>query len=349
MKPIDYYSSDESGPEQEAALWVLRQDRGLTAEEQDAFSQWLAENPLHREALAAHRWGWEELDRLAGLQATVHAPPDPDLLQPTRRRAWGRIIRLSRQTQKILWPLAAAAALATGYFMWRPVKEEKMDLAPPSTALAAPIEQRTLEDGSVVELNRGAALVVAYTAQERRITLTRGEANFKVAKNPNRPFIVNAGGVEVRAVGTAFNVRLDNTAVEVLVTEGRVRVDQTIGSTDTVAVPLLEAGNRAVVALSPAAPAPEVESLTPVQVEERLAWQPRLLDFTDAPMRDIVAEFNRRNPVRLVLGSSELADMRLSANFRSDNVEGFVRLMESNFGMQSEWKGETQIVLTRAR
>jgi transmembrane sensor len=83
-------------------------------------------------------------------------------------------------------------------------------------------ERLALPDGSRVELKDGSEVVVQYSASERRVKLTGGEAHFTVWKDKTRPFIVNAAGVEVRAVGTAFNVRLEAKSVEVLVTEGRV-------------------------------------------------------------------------------------------------------------------------------
>ena len=55
------------------------------------------------------------------------------------------------------------------------------------------------------------------------------------------------------------------------------------------------------------------------------------------------------NPVRLVVGEPALGALRLSATFRSDNIEGFVRLMDSNFGMRAEWRSEREIVLRRAK
>ena len=95
--------------------------------------------------------------------------------------------------------------------------------APPTLAL---IEQRTLADGSVVELNRGAVVTERFTPDERRVQLVRGEAHFKVAKDLSRPFVVEVAGIAVRAVGTALNVRLDSAAVDILVTEGQVSVAQ---------------------------------------------------------------------------------------------------------------------------
>jgi len=328
--------------EREAASWVLRLDRRLTAAEQDEYSQWLAADPRHREAVALQRWGWEELDRLTGLQTTVNALPDPDLLAPRRfspvRKFTGYL------------PLVLAASTAVGLFLWWPhpaANPAPEPAAVPSYALAAPIEQRTLEDGSTVELNRGAAIETRFTAGERRVSLLRGEANFTVAKNPARPFIVSASGVEVKAVGTVFNVRLGRTAVEVLVAEGKVQVQQPAAATAVVTP--LTMGQHAVVSLAPFAPAPQAAKLSAAELEQKTAWQPRLLDFTAASLGEIVGEFNRRNPVHLILGDADLATLRLSATFHSDNVEGFVRLMESDFGMRAEWRGETEIVLRKVR
>jgi transmembrane sensor len=338
------------GPADEAALWTLRHDHGLTGTEQDEFSQWLAADPRHRAAWAEHRWGWDELDRLAGLQTSVHAMPDPDLLRP-RRSVWTQVGGAARY-----WAagLAAAAAVALGLFVWGPRAPVSEAPAMPLTfRMPALIEQRELPDGSVIELNRGAVVTEHYTDGERRVRLARGEAHFKVAKDVARPFFVEAGGVSVRAVGTAFNVRLESASVEVLVTEGKVQVGAVAPNRpETRAIegngPYLGANERTVVSLAPSAPAPQVSLMPPAEIEARLAWQPRLLDFTDAPLTEIVAEFNRRNPVRLTLGDARLREVRLSATFRSDNVEGFVRLMESDFGMKSEWRSDSEVVLAHA-
>ncbi len=352
MKPIPFPPPPENDPVgQAAAEWVLRLDRGLTAAEQDAYSQWLAADPRHGEAIAEHRWGWDELDRLAGIQDSVHALPDPDLLRPAPSE---RVVRY--------WPqlLATAAAVILAAVVWwprpAPVVLPPVPAVAPSYALAAPIEERTLADGSVVTLNRGAQIDLAFTAGERRVKLLRGEASFAVAKNPARPFIVSAGGVDVRAVGTVFNVRLGNHDVEVVVAEGKVGVRGPVAAAASAAAGenlpppaevLLTASQQVVVPIESAAPVTAVATLDEAEIARRLAWQPRLLDFTDTAMADIVAEFNRRNVVQLRLADARLEAMRLSATIRSDNVEGFVRLMESDFGLRAEWRGEAEIALHR--
>ncbi len=99
-----------------------------------------------------------------------------------------------------------------------------VETAAQSSAVVSRPEKRVLPDGSVVELKEGASIAVDFNAATRRVALQRGEAYFQVAGNPVRPFVVSAGSIEARAVGTAFTVQLGSSAVEVLVTEGRVAV-----------------------------------------------------------------------------------------------------------------------------
>ncbi len=326
----------------EAAEWLIKHDRGFTPTEQDHYFQWLAADPRHGEWFARHRETWRELNTLAQWRPEHSPEPNPDLLAPThpgrdwRRWAWSGA-------------LAAAASLALLLFLGAP----SWTTGPVETeaAPAAPAyERRVLADGSVIELNRGAQVAVAFTAAERRVYLRRGEALFTVARNPARPFIVDAAGVKVRAVGTAFNVRLADKAVEVLVTEGRVQVRPPAHLPGPAAADgaLLQAGQRAVIARGEAAPAaPQVDSLQAEEMARLLAWLPKLFDFDSVPLCDVAIAFNRCNRVKLVIADSSLNLMPIVASFRSDNVEGFVRLLEATTEVRADRAGDT-ITLRRA-
>lgn len=347
---------------QQAAAWILRRDRGLTATEQDAFSAWLAADARHGEELAKHRLHWNRLDQLAEWKPEHSTRPNPDLLAPPPR------FRLRRYAPVSL-ALAAAAVVTIAVTTFVRVPDEKAQSSAPAIAARAipdSVNQRVLEDGSIIELNRGAQISVEFTLGERRVRLDRGEAHFAVAKDAARPFIVSARGVDVRAVGTAFNVRVDVAAVEVLVTEGRVQLNSPQAPADSglaqsagselfpetrpeIVVAILDARQRAVVSLAAEAPPPQIATLTAGEIERVLAWQHRLLDFTAQPLNAVVAEFNRRNVVQLVVIDPELAGVRVSASIRSDNVDGFVRLLEAGFGARAERRGDGEILLRRAR
>ena len=141
--------------------------------------------------------------------------------------------------------------------------------------------------------------------------------------------------------------------MEVLVTEERYRVERTAASLPSVAVPdnsaLVSAGQNAAVSLTQAALSPKITPMTAAEMEARLAWRPQVLEYDDVPLSAIVAEFNRHNPVHLVVADAVLGVLRMTVSFRSDNMEGFVRLIESNYGIRAESRGDLarEIVLSR--
>jgi transmembrane sensor len=342
---------DEGGEaERTAAAWVLRCDRGLTPDEQDELSSWLAEDPRHGTALARSREDWKRLDKLGRWRPEHSSQPNPDLLAPSVHYGWN-----------FRWKtglLAIAAALVVGLLLYRTAAPNTAATRLDTPSMASVGNQRLLDDGSMVELNRGAVLTVNFTPTERRVLLEGGEAYFSVAKDASRPFIVTAGDVDVRAIGTAFNVRLRDTGVDVVVAEGHVqltasRVDplgrlvKSAGPSTEGAV--LKSRQQASVSFLPSTEPLQISTLSVGEMGAALAWQHRLLDFNSVPLREVVAEFNRRNHVQLLVMDDDLASIPISASFRSDNIDGFLRLLEAGFDARAERRGESEIMLYRGR
>ena len=358
--PDEKFSSRESenAIEHTAAAWLARCDRGLTPAEQDEFLQWRRDDPRHAAALARLEKTWGALDALAAEWRPEHsARPNPDLLAATARGSGWR--------RWWLFPvgLAAAAAAALMFFPRGlepaanpPVpRRSVVRIAPPATTLTHSgmlkhePERITLPDGSVVDLNAGAKIEVAFVTEERRVRLLSGEAHFTVTKNPARPFVVAAAGVAVRAVGTAFSVELGEASVAVLVTEGRVRLDQPAGGPTGepgYEAPVLLAGQRAVIETSAPAAAPVVAAVTATEMERALAWQGVRLEFVDMPLAEVAAEFNHHNVRQLVVDPA-VAGLRVGGNFRAENVDAFVRLLESSFGVAAGPRPDGATVLRR--
>jgi len=128
------------------------------------------------------------------------------------------------------------------------------------------------------------------------------------------------------------------------VTEGRVKIGRSTGA-EIVSETDLIAGELAVVPLGPAPAA--VHPLQPEQMAEQLAWQSTRFDFASLPLAAVVAQFNRYNSVQLVIADPALATLPIVATFRSDNVDGFVRLLEASARVEAERSGE-KILLRRA-
>jgi transmembrane sensor len=222
-------------------------------------------------------------------------------------------------------------------------------------------EKRVLPDGTSVELKVGAEIAVAFTDALRRVTLLRGEAHFQVAKNERWPFAVDAGGVQVRAVGTAFSVQREAATVEVVVTEGRVAVEKPVAEPPGAevspsverAVPVTvssiayaDAGQRVVLSVETATEAPAVVAVSAEEIAERLAWRAPRVEFTGTPLAEAVAMMNRSvgtqsGALQLVIdpASASLAKEPISGIFRADNTETFVRMLELSLNVQVERRG----------
>jgi transmembrane sensor len=325
-----------------AAAWLSLRDRGMSAAETAEFVRWLQQDPQHAATFNDLAAVWENCDRLSAVPAGAALVPNADLLAPRPR---------TRQHRPLLAPvLAAAAAALILLSLWAA-------RAPRHTAETAvgAFQKLDLPDGSVAQLNTDSAIDTDFTSTERRVRVVRGEVFFNVTKDAARPFIVTAGAVAVRAVGTAFNVRRRESALEVLVTEGRVRVDDVARGRSLLPArpaspePLLVAGERAIVVVAapdsgarvlPAA----IEMLPPAAAHRALAWQERRLEFDGTPLADVAREFNRYNRQQLVIADDTLGARRFSGTFRADGYDSLVRLLEADFGVTAT-RDAHQIVL----
>ncbi|MEO6244999.1 MAG: FecR domain-containing protein [Opitutaceae bacterium] len=337
-------------PADQAAAWLARGDAGFTAAEQAAFDAWLAADRRHQMAVAELDAAWGALNRprLIGQAA-------PIIAQLAARARTRRQARRTRFTY-FAGSLAAAALALAAFPFFSP--DQKIAASAPlagETIVARP-ERQLLADGSVVQLNAGAEIVVAYSFDRREVTLLRGEAHFSVTKDPSRPFIVTASGVEARAVGTEFSVSVADAQVDVLVNEGRVAVARallgsTLRSPDGPVPPPMpiyaEAGTRVTVPLAGEATPPPPAAVEPAELARALAWRKHRVEFSGTPLGDAVALFNRSNTRQLTFADPALAQLRVSGVFWIDQPEGFARLLGTTFGLRHSNEDSDLIVLRR--
>jgi len=334
--------------EDAAITWLTERDDGFSPAREREFAQWLRADPRHAATVARLEQTLGLLGELPAFRSEINtafdraAPvlafPPASVKQPALApRRWPRALA---------WAGLAAALVVSSFVGWRALRP------PPTihyTTTVAGYERARLDDGSTLELNAASAVRVQFTAAERHVKLESGEAHFAVAHDTARPFIVSAGGIAVRAVGTAFNVRYATGGdIEVTVTEGKVRIGQSgPASAAAESAPLVSAGQRIV--LPHHAPPPTVEHVDPATLRAALAWQSRLADFAEAPLADVIARFNARSRIQLLIADETLADRRIGGTFALDEAEAFVRLLERDGEIIGERRGETEIHLRRAR
>ena len=323
-----------------AQSWIVKLDRGLSPTEVTEFECWLEADPRHGIAFRSSSTAWRVLDRIT--------PEMAQAVQFSARR---------RRRRRIFEVVAVAAALMIGFFVWRqPLHRDTKNIAAP--AQVAGLQTMHLSDGSTVFLGPDSIVLEQFTPAERRVILQRGGAHFEVAKNPARPFVVRAGVVDVSAVGTAFNVMLQKETVEVLVTEGRVGVvprekpnNQDTPIAAAIETPILQAGQRAIVAAPTAEipdPVVQISTVSSAEMAHALLWQEQLLRLGGSTLVELAAEFQQQTGRRVVLGDPALEDLRIGGFFRKNDLDGFVGLLEANYGVVVEHTKDGGFILRKA-
>jgi transmembrane sensor len=284
-----------------AAAWVIRLDRHLTESEQAGLDEWLSSDPRRMGALARAQAGWVSMDRSQVYRAAG------ELRESRTARRWRKAI-----------PLAAAAAIlvavVTSLWAWQGYSRTHFATA------RGEIRQLNLADGTRVTLDTLSRVSVRYGAATRLISLDAGEALFEVAKDPGRPFVVQAGSVRVRAVGTAFVVdRRSDASVDVIVTHGTVDVWREAGSPE----PAVRVAAHKRLVTTPVQAAQPAE-LTAAQLAGAVAWESGVIDLNGRTIGEAAAEFNRYNARSILIRDPALAAQTVVGQFQANDPVAFV-------------------------
>ena len=328
-----------------AARWAVRAMAGsLSPGEQGELDAWLNADPRHRGAYILARAQWADLDRLAALHGPTHAAgedtdtdantgvntntdADADTRPfPSRERSTRELgYRPGMSRRQVLAASAATIAFVGGGLSWLRLR------GGPTRYVSGIGEVRriSLEDGSTLLLNTATEVAVELTQRQRTIHLVRGEALFEVARDKARPFVVVANDTAVRAVGTAFVVRLESSQVEVTVTEGVVEVAPLAAApvganieseSLTRRLKRVTATERVVIA---AARTPQISTLPPGEAQRALAWREGEVSFDGESLATAVAEINRHNRRQIVVEDPALAAKPIIGVFRAADPVGF--------------------------
>jgi transmembrane sensor len=314
---------------EQAAEWLFALRAGtLSAQERNEFLDWLRESPLHVAEMLRMGQLDQALDTCTrwGDAATEEQGRGENVIEfGDRTRAEPR--RSFRAGWAIPWVaaagLAALTVLAVGFFVGRDQLTIRTQIA----------ERRelTLTDGSTVEVAPATELSVRMEAKQRLIKLARGQAYFHVAKNPRRPFIVDAGSTIVTAVGTAFDVARSGEGVTVTVVEGKVAITREDSRAQRPAAKpaqpenfLLRADEQAV--LTPSTAEAPVRS---VNGAAEVAWTGGNLVFTDETLAEVVRRFNLYNQKQIRILDQQLASRRVSGIFKASDPESLIEFVRA--------------------
>ena len=325
-----------------ASDWLLRIQAGsLEPEELAEWVQWHDADPANREAFEEVQAIFESVHGLPSADRSAWAARLQDSEPPKNAQSWLPSSWFSRR----LWVPAFATALAflAGVVILQIRENRTMEPSAFKTERATH-RDIPLPDGSRVRLGAKSQLSVNFTSQTRYLVLEGGEAFFDVAKDAARPFLVQAGQVTIRAVGTEFNVRRVMDQTIVAVTEGSVDVlhpRQT--ATPDKAKPIhLVAGE--LVSIGPLEPAISVKQIEPKAVN---AWQEGRLEFSDEPLGMVIDTINRYSLRDVVITDQALSELRFTGTVSRDRIDEWLSALSEVFPVDVRRVGNETVLISR--
>ena len=194
-----------------------------------------------------------------------------------------------------------------------------------------------LADNSHIDLNTNTRVSVRMSLLGRKVDLIQGEAQFEVSHNPFRPFTVTVGDLNIRDIGTVFNVRKQVQGAIVSVLEGEVELN----NGRNVSNESLVAGNQRNYTEHSG-----LGILQKVEPEKISAWINGHLVFTRASLSDVIVELERYHNVHFIFYDKNLAKETLSGTFNSSDLNPFLHALETMLPIQVKRNGQ-QIELRR--
>jgi transmembrane sensor len=331
------------GEQSRASDWLAKLDRGdLTASERAAFEAWLAEDPGNKEAIRRIAGFWYGLDApLRALYAESSGKSAP-------RRFAGTLPAMGRWSAAV----AVVTLLAFSAFFFADTRESADETAYFSTDIGRS-RQISLSDGSTITLNTNSILEQYYSPAQRTVRLVAGEAVFDVAHDPGRPFVVHAADGVIRAIGTRFSVRVDTDNVRVIVTEGRIALQQRLAEWDgprdgvepdrsrsdagtalLLADPIIvQQGEIGRIHRSEGA---SKRVASERDVNENLSWVDGELVFFDRAFQSVVEEIERYTTVELRIEDATLKSRRVTGVIQIGDMDMMLDSIEQTLGVRVE-------------
>ena len=341
---------------EEAAAWAAKLERGLSAEERDALENWLSEDDRRIEHFMRQVRLWDDMSVLSELSDLFPVT----LLEERRQESADQ--RRSASVGHLAFVVAAmvsAIVIMAGVFavIWNDVDQGARIDKPYVSATAQTLRYETaigerdvitLPDGSFVNLNTDTEVLVDYTEQERRIDLAKGEAFFKVEKDPSRPFFVEVEGRAVQAIGTAFNVKyLESDRVEVTVTEGVVKLSSVESMAGAPAKQIETTINHGQSLSVEPAKAPTVRPISQQDIYRKLAWRQGMIVFDNDRLEDVLRELTRYNDVEFVITDAALKDVLVGGYFEVGDIDALLAALRENFDIVTHKEEADRVFLSK--
>jgi transmembrane sensor len=328
----------------EAAAWFARM-RGQDAEaSRSEFEAWLARGALHRAA-------YNRAAEIFAMGKLLAEPDPPRMAAATGERSRGRRPVLTALVALSVVGGASWLALTSGDAPQGATDKVAGSAGPQGEysarliTVASEMRSVRMPEGSEVRLEADTIVAVRFQGAARSLVLERGRARFTVAREA-RPFVVEVGGGRVTALGTIFEVSLDNGR--------RVTVRLVEGAVDVIPAATAEAprpqprrmarGETLTFASTPQAGA-QAAGAAEEAASPSVGPQPAPQEYDRIRIADLILAANRRAPRPIRLADPAIGERRVSGWFRVDDANLLAERIATLFDLRIDLSHPAEIVL----
>jgi transmembrane sensor len=328
---------------EEAVNWILRiQNHDLTEEEQTELNHWIEQSALHKDIYASLNETWDMMTLVEmGQENITHSQ--------TSTASDGRFLRFFKSffgnpAKPIATAFSALMIIGLWNYSETPQPLEKVSentLIVHHETTKGEQDTATLNDGSSIVLNTDTEIATKYSANTREADLIKGEAYFKISKNPDRPFIITSGKHRVTVLGTEFSVQKTRNGIDVNVFSGRVAVQNNFERSDEI---ILNGGDKIKTLQNGAYSQPER-----TDIDTAFAWKNGLIIFENTPLQKAITEINRYQERQIFLRCNAPKQTSISGVFRIDSLDETIDAVKNNAALVTDFSDEKSLILKCAQ
>lgn len=329
----------------EAAIkwFVQMQDADIEHPKRSRFEEWLLSHPSHQQAYREVCALWEDLDSPTQLFSLASAMQQKEFIETTDRR--NKIRSVITRTLSVMFFAVSGVLAYYSYDTWQ--TQPTMHMV--AQADIGQIRSQVLEDGSKIVVNANSDIEITYYHKQRLVKVNRGEVSFDVAKNPDRPFVVESGPARITVLGTRFAVNRLQKKVRVSVDHGTVRVEpQSIDLQDPTspnrnAEHVLTLRDNEVAEISIDGKAKRIQR----PAADGFSFETGIINFDQAGLEEIAETLSRyRKPAisaKTIIGQ----DASITAVIQARNIEKFIKGLPGITPVQVETSATETVLVAR--
>ena len=309
-------------------------NNSCTPQEVDEVIRWMKQQSFYSESKKYGKIDWQQFkeeesivsdEKLENLLDKIHHKLNID--EP-------RVIRL-KSNWLIGWMTKAAAVLlipVLAFLFYTLSENDKMtnqlaDVSVDSLEVIAPFGSRTvfeLSDGSVVHLNYGSRVKYPqnFSGETRSVALI-GEGYFEVAHNPDKPFVVSTGIIDVKAIGTDFNVNAyhENNGISTTLVEGKVLLEKQLPGENSIKLGAMKPGQHVIYNSNTGK-----VNVSVGDVDKYIAWKDGKLVFDNDPIEVVAHRLSRMFNVDIQI-ENEVKEYKYTVTFVDEPLFQILELL----------------------